>query len=243
MYDRVFANVKANQDKKNKLSSIKSNNAKTKESKGKQPAEANTDKTGDVAKTKPKRDVSSAIQEKSSGVDMSLKRKRDDEEDLQEPDYKPLNDDGTYQKSSRLSKKLKASVDPAIDGGTSSDESVSAAGPAFSHGIEDVLSTPPHPPAAESTSGKKRNKRGVVEETDDEFPVASKKKARRSGRYTAQPISNLKSGGVEDQDDPDAEEPEFTAQPARSRAARRVATKTPKGAQPDPKSARANGGA
>lgn len=183
--------------------------------------------------------------------DGAMKRKRgDDAEEVVD----------SSQPKTRTSKKMKSFADPSLeesDGEASSEETVPAEDSDTSDETEDLLSVPPNRPAmkaptssasstrpvkaakgaasaattkkhnsgvsqpdAECTSGKKRNKRAVEEaESDDEFPVASKKKARRSVGHTA------------------------TEQPASSRATRRVATKTPKGAQSGSRPARPHGGA
>lgn len=144
VYDRIFANRDANKDKMIKLRSVKSNDAKT----------------GDAAtKRKSKSDVSSATQRKSSGVDMASKRKRDDEEDVQESDGKESNDEETYQQSSHPSKKLKASVDPTTEeskGDTSSDKPDDAKYPKDPSNVEEPLYAPPVSRAPKPTAGPSR---------------------------------------------------------------------------------------
>lgn len=171
--DRVFANLKANQDKMNKLSSIKSSNAKTKESKGKQPAEANTNKTGDVEK--PKRDISSATQMKSSSIDMASKRKRDAEEDVQESEDEDSDDEEAYQQSSYPSKKPKTSVNPATEeskGDTGSDKTDYAEYPEDPSDIEELLYAPPVSRASKKpAAGPSR----PVQAPKGAVPVAAKK--------------------------------------------------------------------
>jgi hypothetical protein len=178
VYERIFANQQANQDKMNKLSSIKSNNAKAKESESDQPTEADPDKT-DAGKKNSKKFSSSDSKNSMKTTrstaahgpsESASKRKRDDEEDVGEsdPDERQL---------ARFPKKTKPSVNPVseeFEGGSSSDEHVAAEDSDFSYDFEDRLSAPPSPPAKKALKASANSAR-VLKDAKGAASAATKK--------------------------------------------------------------------
>ncbi|OSS52497.1 hypothetical protein B5807_02325 [Epicoccum nigrum] len=216
VFERIFANQQANQDKMNKLASIKSNNTKTKYSEDDQPTVVDTNKADTASKKQPKRNVSS---NKSSGIapEATSKRKRDDEEDVRESDADKLDDDETFRQLSRFSKKVKSSIDSVLDAledGASFDKPAPAEDTSFSDEVEDVVSAPPNrvlktakgaasaaarrsnsngaQPVPGNTAEKTRRKRLIEDiESEDEAPDASKRKRKALGHdmIPVQPVA------------------------------------------------------
>ncbi|KAG9203059.1 hypothetical protein G6514_003581 [Epicoccum nigrum] len=191
VFERIFANQQANQDKMNKLASVKSNNAKTKDSEDDQPTVVDTDKADAASKKQPKRNVFS---NKSSGIapEATSKRKRHDEEDVRESDADKLDDDETFRQLSRFSKKVKSSIDPVLEvleNGASFDKPAPAEDTSFSNEVEDVVSAPLNPPTIKAPQASARSARALKDAKG-----AASAAARRSNSNGAQPAPEITAG-------------------------------------------------
>lgn len=200
VYERIFANQQANQDKRTKLNSIKSSGGIAKESEKNQPTGGNNDKTEGVAKPKSKKEGSST----THGENLSRKRNartksgdasnkaanRGRGEDVEVIDSE--RDGDQSQQRFRTSKKARPSVDPVLEElevSVSFDDSVPADDPNFSHNIEETESAPPSPPAKKAPKAFAGPSR--VHKVAKGAASATTKKQHSS---VAQPVAEITSG-------------------------------------------------